>query len=347
MQTEGSAPAPLPAAAGVAEVSADELAQRLDPLDHPVVVRGLVSQWPVVEAARQSPAALASYLSSLDRGQPLRLFVGPPDIEGRYFYEPGMRGFNFAVSNATLTQLVGRLMELADGSSRQTLYLGSTPAEDLLTSFADTHPMPLVADKPAAPGIWIGNQSRVAPHFDESNNIACVVSGRRRFMIFPTEQVVNLYVGPIDNTMAGQPSSMVDPSAPDLNRFPHFREAMKHMLVAELEPGDAIFIPAMWWHGVEATGPLNMLVNYWWKVGAPDAGSPTHALGHGLLTISHLPENERRAWRALFDHFVFRLDSDPVGHIPEEARGILGESTPELRERMKHFLLQALHHLTR
>lgn len=347
MQTQDSAPAPVHDVATVEEIGAAELTERLDSLDHPAVVRGLVSQWPAAEAARQSPAALASYLSSLDRGQQLRLFVGAPDIEGRYFYEPGMRGFNFAVSNATLTQLLGRLIELAESGSKQTLYLGSTPAEDLLTGFAETHPLPLVAGKPTGPGIWIGNRSRVAPHFDESNNIACVVSGRRRFTLFPPEQVVNLYVGPIDNTMAGQPSSMVDPGAPDLNRFPRFREAMKHMQIAELEPGDAIFIPAMWWHAVEAFGALNMLVNYWWKVGAPDAGSPTHALGHGLLTISHLPENERRAWRALFDHFVFRLDSDPVGHIPQEARGILGESTPELRERMKQFLLQALHHLMR
>lgn len=334
-------------AAAVAEIGAAELAQRLDTLDHPVVVRGLVANWPVVEAGRQSPAALASYLRANDRGQPVRLFVGPPDIAGRYFYEPGMRGFNFAVSNATLTQLVGKLLELADAQSAQTLYMGSTPADEILAGFAGANPMPLVAGKPTGPGVWIGNQSRVAPHFDESNNIACVVSGRRRFTLFPPEQVTNLYVGPIDNTMAGQPSSMVDLAAPDLARFPRFRDAMDDAVTTELQPGDAIFIPAMWWHGVEATGPLNMLVNYWWKVGPPDAGSPTHALGHGLLTISHLPEGERRAWRALFDHFVFRIDSDPVAHIPEEAQGILGKSTPELRERMKQFLLQALHHLTR
>jgi hypothetical protein len=339
--------APEAPAAAVKEVDAATLAAQIDELDHPVVVRGLVGHWPVVDAGRQSPAALASYLRSLDQNLPVRVFVGSPEIEGRYFYEPGMRGFNYAVSQATLSQLLGTLLEFAERGDGQTLYMGSTPAAELLPGFAEANPLALVESKPTGPGLWIGNQSRVAPHFDESDNVACVVSGRRRFTLFPPEQVANLYVGPLDNTMAGQPSSMVDLGAPDLKRFPRFSEAIAHAVTAELEPGDAIFIPAMWWHGVEASGPLNMLVNYWWKMGPTDAGSPHHALGHGLLTISHLPERERRAWRAVFDHFVFRVDSDPVGHIPEEARGILGPSTPELRQRMKQFLLQALHHLTR
>ena len=36
-------------------------------------------------------------------------------------------------------------------------------------------------------------------------------------------------------------------------------------MVADLEPGDAIYIPALWWHAVQATGELNVLVNYWWN----------------------------------------------------------------------------------
>jgi hypothetical protein len=335
------------AAAPVDEVDSATLARTIDEIDRPVVVRGLVSEWPAVSAGRQSPAAVASYLAALDRNLPIRIFVGPPDIEGRYFYAPEMRGFNYAVSSTTLPKLLATLIGIAERSDGQTLYMGSTPAEELVPGFAESNPLAIVAGKPTAPGLWIGNQSRVAPHFDESNNIACVISGSRRFTLFPPEQVANLYVGPLDQTMAGQPSSMVDLARPDLDRFPRFAEAMKHALAAELGPGDAIFIPSMWWHGVESFGPLNVLVNYWWKVGPPDAGSPTHALGHGLLTISHLPERERLAWRALFDHFVFRTYGDPVAHIPEAAHGILGRSTPELRQRMKQFLVQALHHLSK
>ncbi|HEY7005367.1 MAG TPA: cupin-like domain-containing protein [Sphingomicrobium sp.] len=182
----------------------------------------------------------------------------------------------------------------------------------------------------------------MAPHYDEADNIACVVGGRRRFILFPTEQVQNLYVGPLDRTIAGQPISMVDLDAPDYERFPKFREAERHALVADLEPGDGIYIPALWWHAVQAKGELNALVNYWWTDHAMDAGSPMHALGHGLLTISHLPEHKRQAWRILFDHYVFKTKGEPADHIPEHARGIIGRSTPELRRMIKQFLMRAL-----
>jgi hypothetical protein len=331
----------------VDEIDPAVLAKSIDELDRPAVVRGLVGGWPAVAAGRQSAAAVAAYLQAFDRNVPVRTFIGPPEIEGRYFYAPELRGFNFGISNTSLPQLLATLLHIDGRAGAQSLYMGSTATAELLPGFAEANPLSLAEGRQARPRIWIGNNSRVAPHFDESNNIACVVSGRRRFVLFPPEQVANLYVGPLDQTMAGQPSSMVDLRAPDLDRFPRFAEAMRHALTADLEPGDAIFIPSLWWHGVEAFGPLNVLINYWWQAGAGDGGSPTHALGHGLLTISHLPERERRAWRALFDHFVFQLDGDPAAHIPPAARGILGESTPALRQRMKQFLLQALGHLSR
>ena len=235
--------------------------------------------------ATQSVADPAYGPRTLDRGMLVRVFVGAPEIEGRYFYEPEMRGFNFAVTNTSLMHLLTTLLDIEKRQDGRALYLGSTATAELLPGFAEANPLKPVEAKGADPRIWIGNASRVAPHFDESNNVACVVSGRRRFTLFPPEQIANLYVGPLDQTMAGQPSSMVDLRNPDLERFPRFREAMDAAVVAELEPGDAIFIPSLWWHGVEATGPLNVLVNYWWQSGPMDAGSPMHALGHGLLTI--------------------------------------------------------------
>jgi hypothetical protein len=212
----------------------------------------------------------------------------------------------------------------------------------MLPSFAGENPMPLLDAALAEPRIWIGNDSRVAPHYDESDNIACVVGGRRRFILFPTDQVANLYIGPIERTIAGQPVSMVDLDAPDYESFPKFRVAERLALVGDLERGVAIYIPTLWWHAVQASGEVNVLVNYWWTDQALDGGSPMHALGHGLLTLSHLPAHKREAWRVLFDHYVFQTNGDPTGHIPEHARGILGKSTPELRRTIKRFLMRAL-----
>ncbi|HEX8667363.1 MAG TPA: cupin-like domain-containing protein [Allosphingosinicella sp.] len=307
----------------------------------PAVLRGFIADWPAVAACRSTEGAQA-YLARFDRGAPVRAWVGPGDIEGRFFYRPEMVGFNFGITEAPLAKIVGKIVEDAGQEQRFSIYMGSTPVPEVLPGFERENPMPALAATDAVPRIWIGTETNVAPHFDESDNVACVVRGRRRFVLFPPDEVKNLYVGPIDQTPAGQPTSMVDMAKPDFERFPRFRKALERALVADLEPGDAIYVPALWWHAVRAFDPLNILVNYWWQEAPPDATSAMHALGHGLLTISQLPPEKRAAWRALFDHYVFRLEGDPTEHIPPAARGILGESTPQLRGAIRQFLIRQL-----
>lgn len=304
--------------------------------------RGLVSDWPIVAAARNSIAELAAYLELLDGGASVRAFVGEPAAGGRFFYRDGLDGFNFSIAETRFKQLIDTLTHLDREGTVQPIYMGSTFTSEILPGFAAQNPLAPIEQRGGTPRIWIGNSSRIAPHFDESDNVACVVSGARRFTLFPTDQVANLYVGPLDRTPAGQPTSLVDLAAPDFERFPRFREALKHARVAELGPGDAIYIPALWWHGVEATGPLNVLVNYWWQDEPIDADSPLHAIAHGLLSVGHLADRKRDRWRTLFDHYVFRAGGDPAEHIPEQARGVLGKSTSELRQFMGRFLVQKL-----
>lgn len=310
--------------------------------EQPAVFRGLVANWPVVAAARKSPQELFGYLSSLDRGATIRAMAGEPKAGGRFFYSDDLLGFNFGITETQLKRFLDTLLQLERDGINQPIYMGSTATAEILPGFAAANPLAAVERRGGEPRAWIGNASRIAPHIDESDNVACVVSGKRRFTLFPTEQVENLYVGPIERTVAGQPTSLVDLAAPDFERFPRFREALKHALTAELGPGDAIYIPSLWWHGVEATGPLNLLVNYWWNGQPPDAESPMHALGHGLLAVSPLPPRKRERWQMLFDHYVFQRSGDPAAHIPEPARGILGRSTSELREYMRRFLVQKL-----
>jgi hypothetical protein len=322
------------------DVTREVFDQDIEPRHEPAVLRRFVSDWPIVAAARESTDALKAYLERLDNGTNVRAFVGSANMRGRFFYAPDFDRFNFDQVEGALTQLLGAIVQSV--GSRY-IYMGSTPTAQVLPNFASENPLDLVAGKPTEPRVWIGGDSIIAPHFDESDNIACVVSGHRRFTLFPPDQVANLYVGPIDKTMAGQPASLVEIDDPDFDRFPRFRDALDHALIAELEPGDAIYIPALWWHGVKATGPLNVLLNYWWQDTPADAGSPMVAIAAALLSISLLPEHKRRGWREMFDHFVFRPgDGDPAAHIPEPARGVLGHSTPELRRRLREFLIRVL-----
>ena len=316
-------------------------AAEIEPCYHPVVLRGLAKDWPAVAAARRSDAEWAAYLTGYDRGAPVDAFLGPAAMQGRYFYADDLKGFNFERRRGPLAGVLDFLLRSAEDPAPPAFYVGATPVPETLPGFDSANPMTLLARETAIPRAWIGNRSTVTTHFDVSDNIAVVVAGRRRFTLFPPEQLPNLYIGPLDHTMAGQPASLVSLHDPDLVRFPRFPEAMAAAMTAELEPGDAIYVPSLWWHHVEALAPVNMLVNYWVDPPA-DAGSPFDAMVHGILAIAALPAPRRAAWRAFFDHYVFRPTSDPAAHLPAENRGILADQTPELRERLRLFLMRGL-----
>lgn len=301
----------------------------------PVVLRGQVADWPAVAAGRAGPGPVSAYVAGFDNGQPAEVMIGQHGIAGRFFYTDDLRGLNFKRQQVPLAALLEELVRLADAPQPPSLYAGAAATAEHLPGWAAANPLPL-ADG-ATPRIWLGNATTVSTHFDTSPNLACVVAGSRRFLLFPPDQIDNLYVGPLEFTMAGQPASMVDPDAPDLSRYPRFADALATARVATLAPGDAIFIPALWWHHVRAHGPLNVLVNYWWD--RDPQASPFVALVHGLLALRDLPAAERAAWQRWFDHYVFGAHAAHVAdHLPAFARGILGQPSPARTNRIKQFL---------
>lgn len=307
---------------------------------HPLVLRGLAADWPLVAAARGGAQAAADYLAHFDRGSTARVMRADSAEKGRYFYTPDMRGFNFETAQVPLGILMRQLVAWLDEPDAPSLYAGSASTPEHLPGLAEANPMPF-ATPGATPRIWIGNASHISAHYDASENIAVVAAGRRRFTLFPPDQTPNLYVGPLDMTIAGQPVSMVDLRAPDLDRFPRFAQALETALVADLEPGDAIYIPTLWWHNVVAETPFNILLNYWY--GQPPSGSPFAALVHAMQAVRDLPQDERDAWRVWFDHYVFSPDAAArAEHLPEHARGVLGAASPARTQRIADYVIQAL-----
>jgi hypothetical protein len=315
--------------------------EEIVPRNEPAVLTSLVADWPAVQYGRRGAASLAQYIKSADSGAVVETFHGDPAIAGRFFYQPQLDGFNFERRRETLSTLIDCLLQHVDIEQAPAIYAGAVPMRDAVPKIAQENALPLL-EPSVSPRIWIGNAITVSTHFDTAANIACVIAGRRRFTLFPPEQIENLYVGPLDFTIAGPPVSMVDLEAPDLLRYPRFAQAWATALRAELEPGDAIYIPNTWWHHIKSLGPFNALVNYWWEDAKPWAGAPFDCLIHGLLSIRDLPEPRRKAWRAMFDHLVFRTDGDDVEYLPPGQRGVLGELTPELAERMRMYLKYGL-----
>lgn len=308
----------------------------------PVLLRGQAAQWRAVERAQAGNRALADYLAAFGGGKPLDVMVGPPEIGGRFFYRDDLRGVNFQRQPVPLPALLAELLRLDEQqvAAPPAIYANAAAAPDHLPGWSAANPFDLPPPD-AVPRLWIGNATQVATHFDASPNLAVCVAGRRRFTLFPPEEVGNLYLGPLDNTLAGPPNSMVDPDAPDLDRYPRFADALAKAFVADLEPGDVLFIPAIWWHHVRAHGRLNVLVNYWWAYDS--SATPFHALVHALMSVRDLPPAEKAAWRAWFDHLVFGEGAAEAGaHLPDHARGILGPASRERTEKIRHYLLRTL-----
>jgi hypothetical protein len=309
------------------------------PANEPVVLAGLVKDWPAVRAGLESPQALGAYLRGMDQHKPLSILEGPPSIRGHFFYREDMRGLNFERRPATISATIDRLLAQMDDPAPSALYVESAPTHEHLPAFTAANPLPLLP--PQVPArIWLGNTLTVQTHFDLSSNIACVIGGRRRFTLFPPDQIGNLYVGPIEFTISGPPISMVSVNSPDLARFPRFAEALRHARTAELGPGDAIFIPYAWWHQVESLTPFNALVNYWWNEARP-TGSPFDTLLHAVLTLRDLPPAQREVWHRIFEHYVFTAPDEALAHLPREQRGLLGPPSAERAQAIRTILARA------
>lgn len=306
----------------------------------PFVVRGLVADWPLVAAGKQGARAARSYLLEHARDRPFTVSIGAPGHDGRLFYDAGMQ-MNFRTGTGKLPDIFAGIDKAEDIGENRTVYLASIDIPSHFDGLEEANPIDLGTRDPLK-SIWIGTRTLIAAHNDFPDNLACVAVGRRRFTLFPPEQFRNLYLGPIDNTPAGRAVSMVDFHDPDFERYPRFREALDHAMVAELGPGDAVHIPMMWWHHIEGLDPFNVLVNYWWRDTPRWLGQPQDALNHALLSIRDLPPEQKAHWRALFDHYVFANGDDVTDHLPEGMRGILDPLTAETASRIRAYLLRQL-----
>lgn len=306
----------------------------------PFVIRGLARDWPLVQAGLRSPREARRYLEAQARPVPFAVSIGSPGDAGRLFYDAGM-DMNFRMARGKLSDIFAGIDANEDRADPPTIYLGSIDVPSHFEHIHEENRVDLGTREPLV-SLWIGTPTRIAAHNDFPDNLACCAVGRRRFTLFPPDQFPNLYLGPIDNTPAGRAVSMVDFTAPDPVSHPRFAEALAHAQVAELEPGDAVFIPSMWWHHVEGLSRFNVLLNYWWRDTPRFLGQPQDALNHAILSIRDLPPEDKAIWRALFDHYVF--DNGPLvtDHIPAAARGVLDPLDADSAGRLRSFLLRTL-----
>lgn len=334
----------LPSPEPIAEISGVDPQALPDALlqgGQPCVLRGLTAHWPLSRAGAESGDAAISYLRGFAADLPAAITVVPPHQNGHVFYRDDLCGLGFQHQHASLPGLLDALQRQTGAADEPALYMGSVNIDASLPGLRTDNDLGFGTRQPLA-SIWIGGRTRIPAHQDLPDNIACVVAGRRRVTLFPPEQLQNLYIGPLELTPAGQPISLVDAAAPDLQRYPRYAEALRHARVAVLEPGDAVLIPSMWWHQMEALERFNVLVNYWWRQSPAWMDTPVNALMLAMLSVRDLPAQQRAIWRDIFDHYIFNADAHTAAHVPEPVRGMLGPIDPPLAREIRARLLQRL-----
>jgi hypothetical protein len=312
--------------------------------DEPIILRNLVAHWPVVAQAKRSNADVVNYFNTLYSGLPQTVVQGESDIKTRVGYTPDLLKLNCISSMKSLPEALDLMLSNNNVETDTLYYIGTAATQSIMPEFRQHNDINFGFK--ANQYIWMGNRSCISTHYDLPDNIACNIVGRRRFTLFPPDQLENLYVGPLDFTPAGQAISLVDVRNPDLERFPKFSDAQQVVLVAELDAGDALFLPSMWWHNVEGLEDLNVLVNYWWRRTPGYMNSPADVLDLALLSIRDLPPAQKKIWKNLLDYYVFNDDvSEGEGafdHIPEARRGSVGLMNDTVARKIRAKILARL-----
>ncbi|HEY1559939.1 MAG TPA: cupin-like domain-containing protein [Caulobacteraceae bacterium] len=316
------------------QAGASEPIDKLLASGEPIIIPALVERWPIVAVARQGPQALGAYLLARDGGAPVPVMEAPPAFGGRFCYTAGLQDYSFTKRYRPLGETLERISRTIDQAEAPVIAIQMLPLAEQAPGIVRDNPMPLLPGD-IRPNLWLGGRVRTQIHHDPDHNLACVVAGRRRFVLFPPEQVGALYIGPPDRA---PPLSLVDPEAPDLARFPRFAEAMRAARVARLGPGDALLMPRYWWHHVTSLDPYNAMVNYWWGGTKSGFENPRDLFLAALLAIRRLPAHERDYWRVMFNAHAFDVDGAAMAHLDPRMRGYLGDLGPREQAALRRAL---------
>jgi len=155
-------------------------------------------------------------------------------------------------------------------------------------------------------------------HYDVMDNILVQIRGKKRVVLFPPSDALKLY-------LKGDKSLVIDIDNPDLSEFPRFAEVTRYE--ALLEPGDVLFIPALWFHNVISID-FGVAINIFWRHLSAEMYDPKDVYGNrdplpasramqsldkNLQTLEKLPEEYRDFYaRRMIARIKekFRLDDD-------------------------------------
>lgn len=117
-------------------------------------------------------------------------------------------------------------------------------------------------------------------HKDHYENIYCVVSGYKDFILLPPtdspwvpykqypaatykETTPGNFVIEEDTETGTVPWICIDPLAPDLEKYPQYKQTS--VVHCRVHAGDALYLPSLWFHHVRQSHAC-IAVNYWYDM---------------------------------------------------------------------------------
>ena len=266
-------------------------------------------------------------MARFDNGGQIEAFVGEPAIAGKYYYAEDLKGFNFERRRMRFADALSAIVATHRRSGSPSIYVGFRARHDFLPGFAAQNALPLLAAH-VAPRIWLGHASNVSAHYDAVDNLACVVAGTRRFTLFPRNPSTGSTWARSTTPWRDNPSAWPPPRRRTRRNFRCSARSKIRRCVPSSSPAMRCICPSS--GGTRSSPPRPSMG---WSIigGTPFAGGPDAPYTGMLLTmitIAERPPAERQAWKAFFDHYVFRSNGHPLAHLPAEQHGLLGPLKP-------------------
>jgi hypothetical protein len=108
--------------------------------------------------------------------------------------------------------------------------------------------------------LWMGSGGQITPlHFDEQENLNGMVQGRKRWLLFPSSEALNLLLPEHDGR--GSVLSSLEMLTAD-GRW--HGGPVKDAFYCETAPGQMLYVPAGYLHQVYSSSEPNIAVNFWY-----------------------------------------------------------------------------------
>lgn len=204
----------------------------------PVIIRQLAQDWPAMSkwSMEYLAKAFGDELVEIQEGR-------KKDKE----YEIN------SVNHRTKVRFADFIQRIAEGPSNDFYMTANNNAlqNRLAGLLTDVGTLPSYVNAPSVKDgewhLWIGPQGTITPlHHDENAILHTQIQGRKHWKFISPLDTPNLY-----NHIAV--FSEVDLYDIDYTRFPKMRNVP--VIDVVVEPGETIFIPLGWWHGVESLDP--------------------------------------------------------------------------------------------